>query len=101
MLEGLFETLTNKFRLQFNETIKSLHFCKLSRQDVESTEKWMGRLQLSAVECNYQEIERQLKEQFIHGLNDMDMLGEIMRILTKVNTDSVITSRMYWPGPKE
>ena len=43
-LEGLFHILTNKFRLQFNETIKSLQFCKLSRQDGESTEEWMGRL---------------------------------------------------------
>ena len=29
MLEGLCKTLTNKFRLQFNETIKSLHFCNV------------------------------------------------------------------------
>ena len=29
MLEGLFETLTNKLRLQFNEAIKSLQFNKL------------------------------------------------------------------------
>ena len=78
MLEAIFKTLTNKFRLQFSETIKSLQFCKLSRQDDESTEEWIGRLQLSAVECNYQELNRQLKEQFIHGLNDMEMLGEII-----------------------
>ena len=30
-LEGLFKILTNKFRPQFNEMIKSLQFCKLSR----------------------------------------------------------------------
>ena len=30
----------------------------------------MGRLWVAAVECNYQEVDRQLKEQFIHGLND-------------------------------
>ena len=67
MLEGPFETLSNKFRLQFNDTIKSLQLCKLSRQDGASTEEWMGRLWFSAVECNYQELDRQLKEQFIHG----------------------------------
>ena len=44
MLKGLFETLTNKFRLQFNETIKSLQFHKLSRQDRESAEECIGRL---------------------------------------------------------
>ena len=35
----------------------------------------MGRLQVAAVECNYQEVDRQLKEQFIHGINDNCMLG--------------------------
>ena len=52
----------------------------------------MDRLWLSAVECNYQEIDRQWKEQFIHRLNDMDMLGKIIRDLTKVKIGSVITS---------
>ena len=92
MLEGLFETLTNKFRLQFNETIKSFQFYKFSRQDGEGAEEWMGRLLLSAVELNFQEIDIQLKEQFIHGLNNKDMLGEIIRELTKVKIGSVITS---------
>ena len=44
-----------------------------------------GRLRLSAIEFNYKELERQLKEQFIHGLNDTDMLGEITWELTKIN----------------
>ena len=39
----------------------------------------MGRLRLAAVECNYKEIDRQLKEQFIHRLNDNDMPAEIIR----------------------
>ena len=34
-----------------------------------------------AAECNYQEVDRQLKEQFIHGLNDKDMLGKIIKEL--------------------
>ena len=56
-LEGLFKTQ----QPQFNKTIKSLQFCKLSRQDGESTEELIGRLRLSAVECNYQELDRKLK----------------------------------------
>ena len=32
------------------------------------------RLCVASVECNYQEVDRQLKEQFIHGLNDKYML---------------------------
>ena len=45
-----------------------------------------------AVQCNYQEVDRQLKEQFIHGLNDTEMLGKIIRELTKVNADNTINS---------
>ena len=61
-LEGLFETLTNKFKPQYNETIKSLQFRKLYRYDDENVEEWMGRLWVAAVECTYQEVDRQLKE---------------------------------------
>ena len=35
-----------------------------------------------AAECNYKEIDHQLKEQFIHGLNDKTMLDEVVRELT-------------------
>ena len=92
-LEGLFKILTNKFRLQFNETIISLQFCKLSRQDGENAEEWIGRLRLSTIECNYKEIDRQIKEQFIHGLNDNDMLGEIILELTKIKDNEEIMSK--------
>ena len=34
----------------------------------------MGRLCIAAVQCNYQEIDRQLKEQFIHSLSNKHML---------------------------
>ena len=76
-LDGLFKTLNSKFRPQFNKTTKALQFRKLCRNDGENAEKWMERLRLVAVERNYQELDRQLKEQFIHGINDKDMLGEI------------------------
>ena len=96
-LEGLFEILTNKFRPQFNEMIKSLQCYKLSRHNGEKTEEWMGRLWLSLIECNYKEIDRQLKEQFIHGLKDTEMLGEIIKELTKVHENEEITSEMCCP----
>ena len=60
-----------------------LQFHKLSRQDGENAEEWMGRLRLSAIECNYKETDK-LKEQFIHGLNDTEVLGEIIQELTKI-----------------
>ena len=51
----------------------------------------MGRLHVAAVKCNYQEVDRQLKEQFIHGLNDKHMLEEIIKELTATNNDDHIT----------
>ena len=47
-------------------------------QSNESAEEWMGRLKTAGVECIYWEIDRQLKEQFMHGLNDEEMLAEII-----------------------
>ena len=78
-LLDLFKILANMFRPQFNQMIKLLQFCKLWIKDGENAEEWMGRLQLSAIECNYKQLDIQLKEQFIHGLNDTDMLGKISR----------------------
>ena len=101
MLEGLFETLYNKFKHQYNETIKSLQFRKLYRYENENVEEWMGRLHMAAVESNYQDIDRQLKEQFIHGLNDKHMLEEIIKELTVTSNDDHIMSEVYLPGQKE
>ena len=52
----------------------------------------MGRLHIAAVECNYQEVSRQLKEQFMHELNDKCMLEEIIKELTTAKNDDCITS---------
>ena len=49
-LEGLFETLTNKFKSQYNEKIKALQFRKLYRYDDENVEEWIGSLWMAAVE---------------------------------------------------
>ena len=51
----------------------------------------MWRLWVAAVECNYQEVDRQLKEQFIHGLNDKCMFEEIIKELTATKNDDHIT----------
>ena len=78
-LQGLIDTLAEKFRPQYNETIKSLQFRKLCRSEGKNAEEWMGRLCIVAAECNYKEIDCQLKEQFIHGLNDKTILDEVIR----------------------
>ena len=92
MLEGLFDTLAAKFKPQYNETIKSLQFRKLYIFEGESVNEWMGRLHVVVAECNYKEIDRQLKEQFIHGLNNKVMLDEVIRELTTKNNNEQMTS---------
>ena len=44
----------------------------------KNVEEWMRGLRIAIAECNYKEEERQLEEQFIHCLNDNDMLAEIV-----------------------
>ena len=53
---GIFQTLSNEFKLRYNETIKSLQFCKLARKPDENVEEWMCRHRMSATECNYKEL---------------------------------------------
>ena len=66
-LEGLFDTLGTKFRPQYNQTIKLLQFRQLHGIEGEGVDEWIGRLSMAAVECDYKEIDMQLKEEFIHS----------------------------------
>ena len=91
-LQGLFHISVTKFRLQFNDTIKSLQFRKLYRFEGKSAKEWMGRLPVAVAECNYKEIDWQLKEQFIHQLNDKVMLDEVISELTAKSNDKQMTS---------
>ena len=91
-LQGLFDKLATKFRPQYNQTIKPLQFRQLHRGKGEGVDEWVGRLHMVAAECGYKEIDRQLKEQFIHGLNDKDMLGKVIKELTTKNNDEQTTS---------
>ena len=89
-LQGLFDMLATKFRTQFNK--KLLQYRKLCRFEGESAEEWMGRLCVAVAECNYREVDGQLKEQFIHGLNDKMMLDEVIRELTAKSNNKQTTS---------
>ena len=59
-----------KIKQQFNKMIKSLQFHKLVCWPNESVKEWMGRLRTGPIEYKDKEAKRQLKEQFIYGLND-------------------------------
>ena len=50
------------------------------------------REECATAECNYNKIDRQLKEQFIHGLNDDDMMIEIMRKHIRNQENENVTS---------
>ena len=52
----------------------------------------MCRLCIVVEECSYREVDQQLKEQFIHGLNDKTMLDEVIRELTAKNSREQTTS---------
>ena len=101
VLEGLFDTLATKFKPQYNKMIKLLQFRKLYRFEGEGIDEWMGRLCVVVVECNYREIDRQLKGQFIHGLNDKVMIDEVIREPTAKNNDEQTTNNAYWDGASE
>ena len=96
--EGLFQTLSNKFQPRYNETIKSLQFHKLVRKPDENAKEWMSRLRTAAKECIYKEIDRQLKEHFIHCLYNSNMSIEIIRELTKVedNENTTLEQVLMW-----
>ena len=52
----------------------------------------MGRLCIAAAECSYREVDQQLKEQFIHGLNDETMLDKVIREPTAKDYNEQTTS---------
>ena len=48
---------------------------------------------MAAAECGYKEVDRQLKEQFIHGLNEKIMLDEIITELMSRTGNVQMTSK--------
>ena len=58
-MDGLFDTLNNKFNLQHNETMKSFQYYKFSRQSGTNAEEWMGRLRRVAEKTVIRELDRQ------------------------------------------
>ena len=54
----------------------------------------MGTLCIVAVECNYQEVDRQLKVQLIHDPNGKHMLEEIIKELILKNSNNLWNSTL-------
>ena len=83
----------DKLRCQHNETILSLQYCKLSREEHESAKDQMGQLGIKANECKYKKYDRYLKEQFLNGINDKMMTAEIIKELTMLRRTTDMTSK--------
>ena len=60
----------------------------------------MGRFRTAAMKCNYKEVERQLKERFIHGLDYSEILTEIIRELIKSDKNMMIPSEHVFTWAK-
>ena len=91
-VQGLIDTPARKSRPQYNERIQSLQFRQLCGHEGENAKEWMGRIGVAMAECNYKEIDCQLKEQFIHGLNDKMVVDKVIRELTTKSSSDQMTS---------
>ena len=71
---GLFKVLSELFKSQHIETVLPLQYCKLLGEPSDDAAEWIGCLRVKANECEYKEKDRRLKEQFINGINNYDMM---------------------------
>ena len=77
------------------QTVNSLQFCNLKKCKDENVEEWMKRLRTAAEECKYHEQDRQVKEQFICGLNNECMQAKIIsEIKAKGKADSITSKQV-------
>ena len=53
----------------------------------------MGKLHAKAVECDYKEYNRELKEQLIYGLDKEGMVSEVFREVSAVEDINDVTSK--------
>ena len=58
--------ISRKFKPQYNETILSLQYCKLTTEEKENTEEWMGHMRVKHMNVS---IKRQEAKRAIHKQN--------------------------------
>ena len=62
-------------------------------------QEWVGRLHINAAECNYKEHDRKLKEQFNYGIDDEEIMQEIIKELTAQRNIQEVDSEQVLCGP--
>ena len=71
--------LSHKFKPHRNRMVLSLNYLKLKRKSHEFTQELIGRLQTKTADCDYNEYDRRLPEQFIYGQDVECMIRVILR----------------------
>ena len=94
-ITGLFNIKIN-LKLQHNEMIWSLQYCKLHRKENGSAQGWIGRFQIKAVECHNKEHYRQFKEQFINGISNKIMHEIIKEVVMWAQRGEAYRARKWW-----
>ena len=71
-------------------------YCTLIREETENAEKWMGNLRVKADEYEYKERDRRIKDQFINGINDDEIMIEIIKGVTAIkNTNEIPSDKAF------
>ena len=68
----------DKCKPQHNETIVSLQYCKLAREQNENAKEWIGHLGKKLNEYGYKKRGLRQKEHIINGISDDDVMTEII-----------------------
>ena len=76
--------LSHKFNSQHNKEILSLQYFTLARDQNKNAEDWMFYLRIQVNEFDCKEKDRRLKEQFINGINNDNIMTELIRELTAI-----------------
>ena len=74
----------------------SLQYCKLHRKENESMKEWMDRFCIKPAECYQKEYKRWFKEQFMKGIDDEQVMEEIIKELTAWKKHVRNTINTYW-----
>ena len=75
----------------------------MKRYKRESEEEWIKRVRLAANECEYEEQDRRVREQFICGINDEQMHSKMISEIKARSKADKITSKqvLMWTIQEE
>ena len=90
--EGLLTTLSKHFEPHHIRVALSVQYKKLKRKSNESIQEGMGKLWTKAVECDYEEYDTELMDQFIRQLEDKGIISKILNELSQMEFTNDVTT---------